>query len=311
MGKKLAVVGSDNCYHLGSKAYLVRDDGLYHSAKKIYKVKDGVYRLVFGGGVDVGAMVIGYSAAGGMQDAGVVTMGDGKQYRLLTLTKSGTLTVPEEVQAEVWMCGGGVDGIGGDPLNTDASCGGAGSHIATGALKLAKSNVAVIGAGNNGLSSFGGLQNKESAGKNGGTGGGGLTAGGTGDGVDKHPFADSVYFPDAHCGGGAAGATATLIMPPAQTKSGGNGGTNGGSGKTGTAGSSLPVSGGVGGVKGGGSGGNVTNMTTFTSGQDATFYGSGGGGGALTTSTAGNKSSAGGAGYQGVIYIRIPVEQAA
>lgn len=303
MGKKLALVGSDNCYHLGSKAYLVGDDGLYHSAKKIYKVKGGVYRLVFGGGVDVGAMVITYSADGGMTDAGIVTMGDGKQYRLLTLTKSGTLTVPEEVQAEVWMCGGGANGGSSWSLSSTyvSGDGGAGAYTATGSLALGLTTTAVVGAAS-GKSSFGSVATKACSGNNGGSGGGhgssvgGGTGGGTGDGIDKHPFGDSTYFSKAHCAGGGGGG----MKYYGTDKNGGAGGTNGSAGGDAVAGTGL---GGAGGSYGGGAGGAAGSV-----GSKATFYGSGGGGGGLMN-TGINVS--GGVGYQGVIYIRIPVEQAA
>jgi hypothetical protein len=303
MGKKLALVGSDNLYHLGAKGYLTVD-GVYKSVKKMYLTQNGVHRLVFGGGVDVGAMVITYSAAGGMQDAGVVTMGDGKQYRLLTLTKSGTLTVPEEVQAEVWMCGGGANGV-----STAANVygdGGAGAYTATGAVALATSTTAVIGAGDSGASSFGAIQTKACSGKNGGTGGGGAynSTPGTGDGVDKHPFGDSAFFPNAHCGGGGAGQYMSGGPMATNLYIGGNGGTNGGNGQA--AGSTTS---GAGGEFGGGNGG-YADYTGATAGSAATFYGSGGGGGGLV-STMFTSGAAGGSGYQGVIYIRIPVEQAA
>lgn len=54
--------------------------------------------------VDVSALAIAYT--GNMTDE-IVTMGDGNQYRLLTLISSGTLSIPAEVKADVWLCGGG------------------------------------------------------------------------------------------------------------------------------------------------------------------------------------------------------------
>ena len=192
MGKKLALTGSDNLYHLGSRAYFTAD-GVHKSVKKMYLTQNGVHRLVFGGGIDIAGMVIGYS--GNMTDSGVVTM-SGKQYRLLTLTSSGTLTVPEEVQAEVWMCGGGAKGT--TSTNGIGGSGGAGAYSATDTLTLTTSTIATIGAGGSGISSFGSIQTKACSGYNGGTGAG--TIGGypvgTGDGLTKYPFGDTAYFSD-------------------------------------------------------------------------------------------------------------------
>lgn len=305
MGKKLAVVGSDNLYHLGAKGYLTVD-GVHKSVKKMYLTQGGVHRLVFGGGIDIATMVIGYSAADGMQDAGVVTMGDGKQYRLLTLTKSGTLTVPEEVQAEVWMCGGGANGSNGSSYGM-AGYGGAGAFTATGALTLGASTVAVIAAGDRGASSIGSIQTATIGTTicNGGTGGGGNLEGthGKGDGVDKHPFGDTTYFPDAHCAGGGGGGQNSPSIGVSLT--GGAGGTNGGNGSPAK---SANGDGGAGGEKGGGKGGRAS-VGPDSAGGDATFYGSGGGGGACLEFMGTVQGANGGAGYQGVIYVRIPVNQ--
>ena len=65
-------------------------------------------------------------------------------------------------------------------------------------------------------------------------------------------------------------------------------------------------SGGVGGSYGGGNGGDTGN------GGNATYYGSGGGGGSKYISDIGELTLYnGGSGYQGIVYMRIPEEQAA
>ncbi len=289
-----------------------------------------VHRLCFSGGVDVAAMEISYSASGGMQDAGIVTMGDGKQYRLLTITKSGTLTVGEDVKAEVWMCGGGTSGW---PAYNSGAGGGAGAYVAQGVITLTGSMSAVIGSGGSstaagsicspgGISSFGNistkatanttlnnLANNNGAGVSGGTGGGSAMqlTGGSGDGLTKYPFGDTAYFTKPHCAGGGAGAHAAewylAGSSVAYRAHGGSGGTNGGNGLQGSVAPGIPVPG-SGGEYGGGQGGTING-----NGGDATFYGSGGGGGAYDEYYGDIVKSGSGSGYQGVIYIRIPVEK--
>ncbi len=63
--------------------------------------------------------------------------------------------------------------------------------------------------------------------------------------------------------------------------------------------------GGHGGVKGGG-----LSTNSYDNGDSATFFGSGGGGGGKgKTSHGALRIGAGGSGYQGIIYIRIPLDQ--
>lgn len=322
MGKQLAI--TENSKHLiGKKLYITDANGVHRKGVKAYLTVNGVHCLCYKGDVDVAAMAISYSASGGMTDAGIVTMG-GKQYRLLTITKSGTLTVDEEVQAEIWMCGGGTSGQEGQG-------GGAGAFTNTGTVTLAGNMAAVIGAGgakatssslggryflSGGATSFGGLQTSTAfslrsseyhEGVCGGTGGGASGSydeSGTGDGKTKYPFADTTYFSGKpHCGGGGGGSYSRSDDYDA---CGGDGGTNGGNGGayypdvTGTA---------SGGSYGGGNGGSGYPLGE---GSSATYYGSGGGGGGryYNVSKYSLSSANGGAGYQGVIYIRIPVEQA-
>lgn len=251
--------------------------------------------------INVANMTFEYT--GDMIDDGIVAMSDGN-YRLLTLTSSGIFTPSQNIEAEIWMCGGGSGGCyhGG---------GGAGAKIASGTIVLSGSLEAVIGAGGAGASSnepvfhaggatsFGGIQTPvafscpaSAYGVSGGTGGGGssIAEPGYGDGVSKYPFNDTVYFPDPYCAGGGGGMN--------DNYSGGSGGTNGGNGGYGVSGAGYV--GGAGGHKGGGDGGDKNSVSNYN-GRSATFYGSGGGGGS-------DKSNYGygGAGYQGVIHIRIP-----
>ena len=304
MGKQLAI--TENSKHLIGKKLYITADGVFRKATKAYLTVNGVHLLCYKGGVDVAAMAISYSADGGMIDNGVVTMGDGKQYRLLTLTQSGTLTVPEEVDAEVWMCGGGVNGAAGGTLANSNSLGGAGAFASSGNVTLNDDMVAVVGSAG-GTTQFGGIEATSGTNKNGGTGGGGAlgAANGTGDGVTKYPFGDTSYFQYPHCAGGGGGWYRTSYG----YHQAGDGGTNGGDGSGGVANApSLGKGSASGGHYGGGNGGSLDgNFNTPANGSAATYYGSGGGGGSANYSWGGYNQSSGGAGYQGVIYIRIPV----
>lgn len=312
MGKQLAV--TVNAVHrVGSKMYLTAD-GVHHKVKKAYLTDDGMYKLCYeeGGPIDIATMSISYT--GNMIDAGVVAMTDG-QYRLLTLTSSGTLTVDASVSAEVWMCGGGAKGSG-------AGHGGGGAFTATGVLILSGVMLAVVASAQGG-SSFGGIQTKTTSGCGGGTGAGASARGGNlaggvcpGDGISKYPFLDSTYFQHSHCGGGAGGGTYVTadVAGTLMCFQGGDGGTNGGDGTPCKRVSSMYCSGGSGGRYGGGNGGyaqylHTTGYVIAGDGSAASYYGSGGGGGGDAEQAGYFHPGQGGAGYQGVIYIRIPVNQ--
>lgn len=140
------------------------------------------------------------------------------------------------------------------------------------------------------------------SGRNGGTGGGGV---GTGDKLPKIPFGDETNF-YKHCAGGGGGQTANHTSMGSPTHStvgyGGSNGSNGGGSGSGIAG----------GDKGGGQGGSASAGPSqepyASSGYDATFYGSGGGdGGYAYDLWNGTASGAGGKGYQGIVYIIVPV----
>ena len=204
------------------------------------------------------------------------------------------MTLDTAVTADIWLCGGGADGkgTGGD--------GGAGGYAAEALNQIIQSLSVVIGAANTtDATSVSGDISLSAAGtnsRNGGSGGGigGRTTSnsiGIGDGLqNKRPFSDT-YFP-LHCSGGGGGG-----MLYVGNYSGGNGGENGSDGGARVSGSSA---GGTGG-SGAGNGGNGKG----TDGGNATEYGCGGGGGGMSYSRDGD----GGAGKQGVCYIRIPLIQ--
>lgn len=250
--------------------------------------------------IDVAALAIAYTGA--MTDQ-IVTMGDGKRYRLLTLTSSGTLTVEKPVQADVWMCGGGGHGAG------DAGGGGGGGYVASAyKVTLPLSSAAVVGAAS-GASSFAGVtanpgeSTTKGDGGSGGSGGGAggyIYDGGTGAGITTYPFGDTSYFSGRpHSGGGGGGG----YLNGSYNMGGGYGGSNGDNGEstpTGRTAGNNSQGGNYGGGRGGYAGGN---------GSAATFYGGGGGAGGYDRQE--DEVGSGCPGYQGVIYVRIPLDQKA
>lgn len=237
---------------------------------------------------------------------------NGKTYTLYKITGSGTLTVKGRAKGvDIWLCGGGANGSAG-------SSGGAGAYCAQyNAQTLSGSYTFAVGAAT-GASSV--TRNSATiytangaTGKNGGTGGGAGRRGGagTGDGQSKYPFADTTLF-NCHCAGGGGGGYGTNGSGTSSRCDGGSGGTNGGNGN-GTGAYISPTiyneeesSGGSGGNYGGGRGGNASwKDSTGYGGGSATFYGSGGGGGGYGQHYQ-TTAASGGAGYQGVVYIRVP-----
>lgn len=141
-----------------------------------------------------------------------------------------------------------------------------------------------------------------------------------------------------YTGSGGRGGTTTFGSVAASGGMGGpgtsagyngnsNGGTNGGAGRAGTDGTACPIDvpiasgklfgarggGGSsaygvthprspGGNTGGGAGGAGGNNTATNRGESATFYGGGGGGGAFSSS---HSYGSGGAGYQGIVIVRL------
>ena len=261
----------------------------------------GLYRRrmmmsALGSGIDVAALSITYTGA--HTDYGMVTMSDGARYRLLAFTASGTLSIEQPVNCEVCVVGGGANGKAGK--------GGAGAYLKNQSVSAYNGGSVVVGA-RQGISSIADVSVNAVSGQNGGTGGGGYDNGngGTGDGLSKYPFGDATYTLWAskpHCAGGGGGVISYRQGDRTYDYyTGGNGGTNGGNGNKSTYyTNSGPTYGGTppgtGGTYGGGLGGARNG-----DGGNATYYGSAGGGGA----------SAQGSGYQGIVYMRIPEDQAA
>lgn len=249
-------------------------------------------------GFDVAALSITYTGA--HTDYGMVTMSDGARYRLLAFTASGTLSIEQPVNCEVCVVGGGANGTKADRGSGD---GGAGAYLKNQSVSAYNGGSVVVGA-RQGVSSIADVSVNAVSGKNGGTGAGGRT-GGTGDGISKYPFEDmsySLWAGKPHCAGGGQG----VEDYDGYGFSGGNGGTNGGNGYPRSDYVSNP-SGGVGGSYGGGAGGRAAPGN----GESATYYGSGAGGGRYYTSGGYEALGNGGSGYQGIVYMRIPEEQAA
>ena len=250
--------------------------------------------------IDIAALAIAYT--GNMTDE-IVTMGDGRQYRLLTLTSSGTLSIAQEVKADVWLCGGGARG--GGTTNDNATYGGGGGYVNSAYNQFIQNTVTTVGAAS-GASSFGDITANGATGANGGSGGGqgGYPAygpKGTGAGVTTYPFGDTTYFAGKpHCAGGSGGS----FEDDDNYNRGGIGGSNGSGGAAIQYGV-IPTQV-AGGLLGGGYGGKTINGYSWNGGN-ASFYGSGGGGRGLNwKDTFANN---GGSGYQGVIYVRIPMKQ--
>ena len=246
------------------------------------------------GGVDVANLVIEGSCT--FQDYGVVQMNDG-DYRLLAITNSGNLVPAQPINMEVCVVGGGANGTSGGP-------GGAGAYMKNQVIEAFEGGAVVVGAGQ-GVSSIADVSVNKVSGRNGGTGAGGNAAG-TGDGLSKYPFEDtgySLWSGKPHCAGGGQGMT----MTGRSGYDGGRGGTNGGNGYPQK---EKPISypfGGGGGSYGGGRGGSGNPAN----GGNATYYGSGGGGGSYEDSAGNLTLYNGGSGYQGIVYMRIPEDQAA
>lgn len=247
---------------------------------------------------------------------------DGKAYTLYKLTGSGTLSVKGRAKGvDIWLCGGGAHGTDVSNSYDDRGYGGAGAYAASlDGQALTGEYTVTVGAAQ-GATSFGTLLTANAvSGRNGGSGGGGAGgylslddqqtglpgySGGSGDGQSKVPFGDTTTF-NPHCAGGGGGGY--FRGTDHNYFSGGVGGTNGSGGAAGKYTSNSNQPGGSGGNYGGGTGGSSSN-SGGNSGSSATFYGSGGGGGGLKVVpyTWTPDSGSGGAGYQGIVYVRVPV----
>lgn len=256
---------------------------------------------------------------------------NGGQWVEYQVTKSCQMVVDGEVLAHVWACGGGAGGGYGG-----YGQGGGGAYATLAARSLSSGTYSVVvGAGGpaatssfvasmvvGSASSIGSTAaNGGSTYGNGGSGGGSssLSASATncqGDGQSKYPFGDTSNFSNrSHCGGGGAGvhvyyspASGGTSTNTSRTQVGGVGGSNGKNGNLATT-YSLTTSGtgAAGGSYGGGKGGNATYESASVGGN-ATYYGSGGGGGSTCYKAREDVSisAKGGAGYQGIVYIRVP-----
>lgn len=313
---KLAIT-DNGVFVTGSKAFLTVD-GVHRKVLKMYCTTDGVHRLCFSGMSEVEAMTISYT--GNMTDE-VVTM-SGVQYRLLTLTSSGTLTLSKSVKADVWMCNGGNSGRGGNS-GAQGGAGGYVKQISNRTLSLSTSATIGAGASNSysggtggGRTRFGGTSPTAQSSSSiwDGASGGGQTGeydGGNGAGTSTIPFGESTIF-NMHSAGGGGGADMWEDYDGYHLFHGGEGGSNG---SDGLQGSTEIVSniedayayGGPGGSYRGGTGGGADWDGYADDGSKGRFYGAGGGGGG-SNGLAGTYG-AGGSGYQGVIYIRIPINQ--
>ena len=275
-----------------------------------YALRRRMMMAALGSGIDVAALSITYTGA--YTDYGMVTMSDGARYRLLAFTASGTLSIEQPVNCEVCVVGGGANGESTDGYGSNGGFGGAGAYLKNQSVSAYNGGSVVVGA-RQGVSSIADVSVNAVSGKNGGTGAGGNTAG-TGDGISKYPFEDtgySLWAGKPHCGGGGGGGLYYQKGPDRyNSKKGGDGGTNGGNGGIDTNNNSHP--GGSGGAYGGGSGGKGSAyLSEQGAGKSAAYYGSGGGGAGQDNVTGGHHSFTGGSGYQGIVYMRIPEEQAA
>ena len=265
-----------------------------------YALRRRMMMAALGSSIDVAALSITYTGA--YTDYGMVTMSDGARYRLLAFTASGTLSIEQPVNCEVCVVGGGANGT--KATKSGGGDGGAGAYLKNQSVSAYNGGSVVVGA-RQGVSSIADVSVNKVSGKNGGTGAGGET-GGTGDGISKYPFEDtgySLWAGKPHCGGGGQGVYEWKYdMTDRYTHGydGGNGGTNGGNGYPHGSNEVSRPSGGAGGSYGGGTG----------NGGKATYYGSGAGGGEYYENADGNVTlSNGGSGYQGIVYMRIPVIQ--
>lgn len=280
-------------------------DGVARKVKAAYIGVNGVAKKIFASGV--AEMAITYT---GKYTDKIVTMGDGLQYRLLTLTSSGNLTLGDACDnVGVWLCSGGAKG--GDTSSRGAGNGGMGGEFGSSTYSNLLTAVVTIAAGGNSSSGGGGgfsdfrpngqIDNSFTL-KEGAKGGTGATMynygrGGAASLESTQPFKDS-YFTSYPCAGGGGGSG---YNNGARYK-GGGGGSSLGRGEDGNSGTGSAA----GGITGGGKGGDATGSSASEkAGHNATYYGSGGGGGAIRYAETHN----GGNGYQGVVFVRIPLNQ--
>lgn len=293
MAKK-SYIGVTEQAHKVKKIY-VGVEGVARKVKSAYVGVNGIAKKVFS--ASPADMTVTYT--GNYTDE-IVTMGDGLRYRLLTLTSSGTLTLEEACNVDVWLCDGGDAGKHGAYDAPSGQDGGDGGKFGQYNNLNITSVPVTIGAGGRYSGDSGGFShfNYNMTWIAGATGGEGAQFGGithVGDGAEgsTRPFLDS-YFTNYPCAGGGGGAR--LRSNPITTYAyGGNGGWSEGSG----AGYKSK-----GGITGGGDGAYTPSTNDRILAKSATYYGSGGGG----SDTLGGETNYG-AGYQGVVFVRIPLNQ--
>ena len=234
---------------------------------------------------------------------------DGTQYGLYEITGSGILRLVDKSLSgvDIWGCGAGAQGL------TTEKGGGGGYFTQVDDQTLSSGNYSVIIGTQKGITYVKSgdtniLSANSAADENGASGGGGgtsstsLTPGGSGGGVSTVPFGDTVNFTSYPCAGGGGTSSrrkdesgTIAVWYSAKGGDGGSNGSDGGSGATFSKENNVYTS--TGGATGGGNG---TNFSTSDAAvKAATYYGSGGG--------AGNATHAGGAGYQGVVFMRVPL----
>lgn len=246
-------------------------------------------------------------------------------YRLLTLTSSGTLTISNSRKADVWMCnrgnGGYAKGTFGGANSIYSGPGGGGGYVTQNRITISGSVACTIGAGGaggkynyadrepkkGGTTTFreispGAQPTSALDGASGGGAGYTIPTFGEGNGKSTMPFSgtpgEHSFLKYHSAGGGGGGSRAEKEDDNGEWHTyyecGGNGGSNGSNGSEN--GSSA------GGNNGGGAG-----EIYGEENKDATFYGSGGGGSCGENGNFANDT--GGSGYQGIIYVRIPLDQ--
>jgi hypothetical protein len=284
------------------------------SGSPIGKVWDGSAWTIFSG---AGAANFSDTATGTYTDGGI-------DYKYITFTASGTLTVTAAGFADILVVGGGAGGYREASASYGAGGGGAGGYLAAPDVYLAAdTHTVTIGAGGAGgtgnfiglsgatsrIDNFyvtgggggGGPAGNSSSGYLGGSGGGGgATAGAGGAGTTGLGSNGGTGTGTPGSGGGGGGASA--VGGAASSTVGGAGGAGTSSDYTG---SSVTRAGGGGGGSSntpgaGGSGGGGAGGKTGVAAGNGTLNTGGGGGGMSGTSTAGNGGS-------GIVIVRVKV----
>lgn len=279
---------------------------------KGYVGVNGVAKLFFNKAND-----ISYTGEYTVSDVSI----SGINYKLYTLTTSGSLTINGESQ--YWICGGGASGNSSNMLPMSGGTnGGGGGYTTTGILNAGAYNITIGAGGYASSDSTASDGNITSIGETiaanggkyltaeGGSGGGEGVASllglwtGTGSGISTIPFGIESLNP--HCAGGGAGSYFASGSNSTTRYTGGAGGTNGGNGANMKSVSLGNQKKGIGGEYGGGDGGEYISSNNNTEATSATFYGGGGGGSYYHKSSTTSIGSPG-SGYQGVAYVLVPV----